>query len=209
MPLSHWARGSACRRLGSHDCLAQCALPLGDGNIRNAVRATETSAMQSGYPPPSSKRAGAQTECSPCPFRKKGDARTALRRSRSPGLHCGCFGRPPTNRIVPQSSWALPECLTGQHFSILLLLFCDNLTPPKSQRQSALRQAVVGAQTVATSTTAWRNGGLRGGQRKSVIRIEVARSQSLRSESAVGEPRAVAGRSPRRLWWREVVAEQQ
>ena len=36
----------------------------------------------------------------PRPFRKKGGARTALRRSRSPGLHCGCFGRPPAKRIV-------------------------------------------------------------------------------------------------------------
>ena len=192
----------------------QCGSPAGDRNTRGAVRATKTSAVQSGCPSPIGRMAALATvwapttawrsalcrwatetsatqsgrpkppQCNPgtppllqtggspdgmqsfwpCPFRKKGDARTALRRSRSPGLHCGCFGRPPTNRIVPQSSWALPECLTGQHFSILLLLFCDNLTPPKSQRQSALRQAVVGAQTVATSTTARRNGGLRGGQ---------------------------------------------
>ena len=125
---------------------------------RSAVQSRHLSHLQTGGSPD-----GMQSFW-PRPSRKKGSTRTALRRSRSPGLHCGCFGRPPTSQIVPQSSWALPECLTGQHFSILLLLFCDNLTPPKSQRQSALRQAVVGAQMVATSTTAWRNGGLRGGQ---------------------------------------------
>ena len=36
------------------------------------------------------------------PFRKKTGARIALRRFRSPGLHCGCFGRPPPNRIALQ-----------------------------------------------------------------------------------------------------------
>jgi hypothetical protein len=122
VPLSHWGHGSACRRLGSHDCLAQCALPLGDGNIRTAVRATETSAMQSGHP--SLLQTGGSPDGTqsfwPCPFRKNEDARTALRRSRSPGLHCGGFGR--------------PDCVADVS---------------AAQRQSALRQAVVGAQMAA------------------------------------------------------------
>ena len=87
VPLPHWAHGSACHRLGSHNCLAQCALPLGDRNILNAVRATETSAMQSGYPPPSSKRAEARTECS-----HSGHALSE--KTRMPGLRCGGLGRP-------------------------------------------------------------------------------------------------------------------
>ena len=111
--------------------------------------ATETSATQSGRPkppqcnpgtPPSSKRAGARTECS-----HSGRARSEKRGV--PGLHCGGLGRPDciadvsVARLRSESfSWALPECLPGQRFSILLLLFCDNLTPERqTEMLSALR----------------------------------------------------------------------
>jgi hypothetical protein len=126
----------------------------------------------------------------PCLFRKNKVARTVLRRSRSPGLQCGRLGRPPTSRIVPQYSWALPECLTGQRFSILLLLFRNNLTPPVLQRQRALRQAVVGAWTVVTSRTAWGSGGLRGRLSLSVRDSQIRRAASQIKETAVSRQKA-------------------